>query len=1627
MGTFQPSQWRRIYRQTLTLMHKNFLIFSKAPISTTLRCLIFPIAATLVFVLLKHIGDTDSYGYTKNDWGIANSTFPVKDLASAITASSSQKLIFVRNGLAVEEIDSTIKGVLGQPGMEAVPSHIVDNPNELFDLCKQSLQGHSDCFAAVIFQISNETTIEYTIAVDNSFVGSYDSYGSYQDDKSKTSQTLLPLQWALNSHLGGFSTVSRPSVQPRGGNNYASTYEPPPSSTAELWLSIISTFVAPVFILILIGVVYHLAIFVAAERESSMSELMAAQKVSITPRVLSTFLSFFILYFPGFLISSILMTQILFTKTSDILVLFLTLLAGASTITSAHFLASFFRKAQLAGLYTSTLVTALSLVTLCMSLTVENPSVQVTALSAVFPPIAWATLIGDIARREYYQQSFSLAQINGNQKDVDGFIVKYQIMSGYLYILFFILQTVLYSAATYAVERGLWGVTRKYTTIDATSDVAVRCTSLSKTYNAKRRWYFPFLKKGKSVRAVDSLNLEVKKGSVTFLLGPNGGGKTTTLKCIAGMTTMNNGSQLELNEAGLVFGICPQNNVFWDELSVQEHIQIWRKLKTAAVDDLTADNDDVIMECDLLEKTRARAKTLSGGQMRKLQLAIAFVGGSNVVAIDEASSGLDPLSRRNIWNIIQKGHARRSVLVTTHFLDEADVLADHIAIVYKGKLVCEGPAPSLKAAFGEKYLIRSNEESDGETEVHQASNSADATKMVQELERATNNTYSCSYPTLEQVFLKVTSESSAAIRQAGGDGIIGDGVASSTTEKEEPENFDDSKSPDLALDVGQSIGFLHQVKALLGKRYALLTQKAGWISYGINLIIPIIIAAAVAKYVLKYEPIQTCATNSELLRNPSLSQSSTRLYSDSETNQRFGPLTGFYSPSLYNTRDSPVALLGPAAQFSGDVQNELYVNGINTFASSSYTNSSPSSSSQLGNRVLVNSSEALAARLSAKASSSSYRSSSNIPVPIWAPTPQTAVFFYDTAEDMSGLSANIIGFNYLTYRIANATNPPGGAKMVVTYLRTMRTPANVVNGFAMPLSALIVIAFIACTSISVIYPVYERVMRVRALQYCNGVSPAALWVAYLLFDMQFIFIQAIFVYGLLYASVPHVYYQGSYIFGAFILFGIATYLGCYLLSLFVKKAAFAIAAGVHVLLFICYLLGYVGAQSTAGPKLFETYSALQYGLGLTSPAANLARALWVATNSFEILCGKYGDADVSRPFAYVRYGSVYCNLILQILFLTAMLIIHEYGSADWVRRNITQRGLPPHLSYIVESSNSEALAGLKNTGSSTTSPAEEILTVSHLTKYFNKLSAVEDVSFSINSNSTLALLGGNGAGKTTVINMIRGVLVPNFGSITLDNINVLTAGQKARIHMGVCPQDDAIDNLTVYQTLRFYGCVKGLKNVEGNVEKVLEALKITTFRNYTVAALSGGTRRKLSVAIALLGNPRVLLLDEPSTGQDAGAKRILWKTLKDISANRAILLTTHSMEEAEALATGVAIMGTKMLATGTLSELQVEYGGMYMIRAVRAPGTNASNIEGIVRETFSGVRNYQDGCGQISFNLPFEKKELGSIMRRMEGLKGEGVDVQVGVKVISDYTINSPSLEEVFMNVAREAGATVGV
>jgi ATP-binding cassette, subfamily A (ABC1), member 3 len=477
-------------------------------------------------------------------------------------------------GLSTELLNPVLDGILQQPSLQGLDIQVTDDADGLFALCPQSVWGMSNCFAAAIFTALNSTNVDYIIALDGQlFPTDYSITTSYNN--SLLSTRILPLQWAIESQVGNLSTSSKPFEQPWQGYFYAQPASVTPKY-GPLWLALVGMFVAPFFILILVGVAYHIAVFVATERQTGLADLQRAQMVTDAPRIISTVLSFLIIYFPGFLVSSILLTQLLFTNTSDILFLFLTLLAGISLTISSHFLASFFGKAQLAGLYISTFIFALSLVSYAASLLSSSPYneivtsnvaaptsyAQILILSLIFPPYTWATLIGDVANREFELNAFSLSPVGApNLEELALGIKPQQSLQGYLYVIFFIVQIVMYSAATYWIERTLWGVKRNFEPLDASSDVAIRVTNLSKTYFRKRPWYWPFKASGAPTLAVRSLDLEVKKGSVTFLLGPNGGGKTTTLKCVAGMTAMDSGSRLEINEAGTVFGICPQHNV----------------------------------------------------------------------------------------------------------------------------------------------------------------------------------------------------------------------------------------------------------------------------------------------------------------------------------------------------------------------------------------------------------------------------------------------------------------------------------------------------------------------------------------------------------------------------------------------------------------------------------------------------------------------------------------------------------------------------------------------------------------------------------------------------------------------------------------------------------------------------------------------------------------------------------------------------------------------------------------------------------------------------------------------------------------------------------------------------------
>jgi ATP-binding cassette, subfamily A (ABC1), member 3 len=282
--------------------------------------------------------------------------------------------------------------------------------------------------------------------------------------------------------------------------------------------------------------------------------------------------------------------------------------------------------------------------------------------------------------------------------------------------------------------------------------------------------------------------------------------------------------------------------------------------------------------------------------------------------------------------------------------------------------------------------------------------------------------------------------------------------------------------------------------------------------------------------------------------------------------------------------------------------------------------------------------------------------------------------------------------------------------------------------------------------------------------------------------------------------------------------------------------------------------------------------------------------------------------------------------------------------------------------------------------------SKDELRVLHASKVFGTNTAVQDVSFGVPKGQTFALLGPNGAGKSTTISLIRGDIRPSDrqSEILIEDTSIIARRAAARANLGVCPQFDAMDQMTAIEHLRFYARARGVPNVEHNVEQVLHAVGVAQFKDRMAAKLSGGNKRKLSLGIALIGNPSVVLLDEPSSGMDAASKRVMWRTLSSVSSGRALVLTTHSMEEADALADRAGIMAKRMLALGTSDQLRKKHGDAYHVHLVHkdAPHTAAAEMDDIkafIKRTFPGaITEDRVFHGQLRFSVPNDRTSATS-------------------------------------------------
>lgn len=210
-----------------------------------------------------------------------------------------------------------------------------------------------------------------------------------------------------------------------------------------------------------------------------------------------------------------------------------------------------------------------------------------------------------------------------------------------------------------------------------------------------------------------------------------------------------------------------------------------------------------------------------------------------------------------------------------------------------------------------------------------------------------------------------------------------------------------------------------------------------------------------------------------------------------------------------------------------------------------------------------------------------------------------------------------------------------------------------------------------------------------------------------------------------------------------------------------------------------------------------------------------------------------------------------------------------------------------------------------------------------LTKKYKDKIAVNKVNLQIKKGELFALLGTNGAGKTTTIKMLSGLILPTSGDIQIENMDIKKDVFKIKEILNVSPQETAIaPNLTVKENLEFMAGVYQIKDKEKKIDELIKRFKLDEVLTKRAKTLSGGWQRRVSIAISLINNPKILFLDEPTLGLDVIARKELWEIINALKGKITIILTSHYMEEAESLSDRIGIMANgNLIDVGTPQEL----------------------------------------------------------------------------------------------------------
>ncbi|KAL9264205.1 ABC transporter A family member 1-like protein [Drosera capensis] len=518
------------------------------------------------------------------------------------------------------------------------------------------------------------------------------------------------------------------------------------------------------------------------------------------------------------------------------------------------------------------------------------------------------------------------------------------------------------------------------------------------------------------------------------------------------------------------------------------------------------------------------------------------------------------------------------------------------------------------------------------------------------------------------------------------------------------------------------------------------------------------------------------------------------------------------------------------------------------------------------------------------------------------------------------------------------------------------------------------------------------------------------------------------------------YSDKSVVFAYFFLFGLSAIMLSFLISTFFTRAKTAVAVG--TLSFLGAFFPYYTVNDPAVPMIWKVVASM------LSPTA--------------FALGSINFADYERAHVGLRWSNLWressgvnflvCLLMMIVdsvlycgigFYLDKVLLVEDKPGKSWNLpfSKLKKAGDDEYHSIHSKVDNKVQIGKLNHCrpeieAISLDMKQQEIdgrcLQIRNLHKVYSskrgKCCAVNSLQLTLYENQILALLGHNGAGKSTTISMLVGLLSPTSGDALVFGRNILADMVEIRKELGVCAQNDILfPELTVKEHLEIYAVLKGAKEdiLQNSVSEMMEEVGLADKANTVVSALSGGMKRKLSLGIALIGNSKVVILDEPTSGMDPYSMRLTWQLIKRMKKGRIILLTTHSMDEAEVLGDRIAIMANGSLkCCGSSLFLKHHYGVGYTLTLVKnAP--DASLAADVIYRHIPSASLVSEVGAEMSYKLPlassasFENmfKEIEGYMKQADPIS----DINRGDHNcfgIESYGISVTTLEEVFLRVA---------